>query len=83
MFRSTRIIKLDKEKDRICVRIESGSCEWGSMLCKERRQHLLASLAEDPNLLLCGDQYFQKMSLTHNGEKWIVEAEAVVDRRNI
>jgi hypothetical protein len=81
MFRSVRNINLGQGQERIQVRIETVPCEWGTAICRERRQHLLESLANDSMLLQCGDQDFKKLSITHNGERWVVEAEATVDRR--
>jgi len=81
MFRSVRNVNLGNGQERIQVRIETIPCEWGTPICKERKQHLLESLAADALLLTCGDQDFKRMSMTHNGERWVVEAEAIVDRR--
>jgi hypothetical protein len=81
MLRTIRTIRLGQGQERIQVRIETIPCEWGTPICKERRQHLLEAMANDSGLLICGDQEFHKMSMIHNGERWVVEAEATVDRR--
>lgn len=43
---------------------------------------LLDNFANNPSLLLCGITPFDTMRMFHDGEKWIVEAEAVTEIPN-
>jgi hypothetical protein len=81
MYRFQTSTKMDDHQERIRVRIESDPCEKGSLLAREYKMSLLHNLAANPSLLQCGDQDFQTMKMFHNGDRWLIEAEALVDRR--
>jgi hypothetical protein len=60
------------------VLIESEDCEWGTQHCKYVQFELLGYIANDPSVSACGYSEFKKLTMLHNGTKWIVEAEATV-----
>lgn len=69
---------------RHCVRIESDGCDEGPQSLRGRIEafHLLRTLADVPDLLLCGTQSFERLTMRHDGQRWIVEAESTerIDR---
>jgi hypothetical protein len=42
---------------------------------------LFRAFAEDPTLLMHGDIDFVSMRMAHNGERWVVETELIVERK--
>jgi hypothetical protein len=61
---------------RTRVRIEGDPCEPDTLLADQMRQHLLANVAENPQLVACGSGAFQTFKMFHDNTKWIIEAEA-------
>ncbi len=61
---------------RYTVKFESELCEPGVQMNTERVR-MLRTLAETPELQMCGYYPFQKLSMRHTGEMWIIELEAI------
>lgn len=61
---------------RYSVRYESEPCEPGSKESRMEQMRLLRTLAESPELQICGFFPFQKMSMRHTGDCWLIELEA-------
>lgn len=61
---------------RYTVKYESDPCEPGTMQARAVQIALLRTIGETPDLQLCGLIPFQKMSIRHTGECWLVELEA-------
>jgi len=55
---------------------ESEYCEEGSIQAKFQQIQMIRTLADTPELQLCGYYPFQKMSMRHNGTNWVMELEA-------
>ena len=66
------------ENTRHRVRVESDECPPGTPLARVLQYRLLAHLAEVPDLLACGTTSFERLTMVHDGVRWVVEAEAVV-----
>jgi len=60
---------------RYTVRLESELCEPGIPANMERMR-MLRTIADTPDLQMCGFYPFQKFSMRHTGEMWIIELEA-------
>jgi hypothetical protein len=65
---------------RYRVRIESDPCEQGSDLAERFRFMLLQNIVDNPALVACGYSPFQTLRMTHTGQCWVIEAEAIVAR---
>jgi hypothetical protein len=72
---------LQDDKVRFRVVLEGEAYTKGSQESRVDQFRLLKMIAEDPSLTACGMGDFHKLTMTHNGTRWIVEAEAVVDAR--
>jgi hypothetical protein len=72
MKRTTAETKIGTTQIRNRVKIED---EPGDP--RYRLHLLLADLASNPALLACGYETAQRISIVHNGQNWVVEAEAV------
>lgn len=66
------------ENTRHRVRIEGDECPAGSPLARVLAYRLLTHLAETPDLLACGTTSFARLTMAHDGGKWVVEAEALI-----
>ena len=64
---------------RYRTRIEDDSSQAGSWEARQRFLNLLQTLSQTPDLINCGLNLPQKISISHNGESWVVEAEATVE----
>lgn len=62
---------------RYSVRFESELCEPGTTQYRMEQMRLLRTLADSPELQMCGFYPFQKMSVRHTGEFWLIELEAI------
>lgn len=71
---------LGNGRTRYRVRIESDEC--ANDLIEPIKQMLMRNFADSPHLLHCGPGPFQQLKMTHNGNIWIVEAEAIVETPN-
>lgn len=79
MRRSQKILPIGADLIRVVVRLETDDAPPNSPLYRYHQFHLLRTLAEQPDLTNCGLSAFQKLTIHHNGERWIAEAEAVVE----
>ena len=68
---------IGEDQERIRVRIETDECVPESQAAHFFVFELLRHLAEQPDLSACGMVPFQKLSIFHDGKRWIAEAEAV------
>lgn len=66
-------------KTRHKVRIESDQCREPPSLTRLIQNQMIEHLANVPDLLVCGPEPFQKLSMYHDGDKWVIEAEAEVE----
>ena len=62
---------------RYRVTFESDPAPVGTPDYRVVQRALLQSLLDNPGLLDCGMNPFQTLKMTHNGETWTVEIEAV------
>lgn len=77
MNRFTTETKIDDKAVRIKVRIEDVPTLRGSYEYRVRQFQLLEELGSDPRLSACGPSDFEKLSMQHDGIRWVVETEAV------
>jgi hypothetical protein len=81
MKRSMTKVVIQDNKTRYRVTIESDECLKGSQEARVIQFLLLRSIADEPSLTACGMSDFQRMTMTHNGEKWIVECESIEENK--
>ena len=63
-------------QDRYTLRYESEACEPGSREARMEQMRMLRTIADTPELQICGFHPFQKMSMRHTGDCWVIELEA-------
>jgi hypothetical protein len=80
MYRSTIRVALDNNKQRVVNRIEGNDVVKGSAEFEHARYQMLVAIANDPSLLHCGDSHFETLKMFHNGQRWIVETEVLIER---
>ena len=83
MHKTWSATPLDDDTVRTRARIESDACEKGSLHARQIATSLFQNIADDPSLLLCGYEQFQTLKMHHNGERWVIELEAIVRRQNV
>lgn len=62
------------------VKYESDICEPDSFEGKTQVVHMLKCLSEIKDLLYCEQDFFEVMSMRHNGSKWVIEL--IVDKKD-
>ena len=67
---------------RYRVRIEGDDCSPDSHLAEQFKWMLLSNVVDNPALVMCGPIPFQTLHLSHNGERWIMELEALTKAQN-
>lgn len=77
MNRKTTTVSIGGGQCRVSVRIESEPCEIDTMEARRAQVALLRGLTDNIELLNCGFKPFQKLTMRHTGEVWLVEMEAV------
>lgn len=63
---------------RWTTKIVDDPSEEGSDLSGVQLRRLFQDLAESPALLMCGSELCEKLTITHNGTSWVLEAQADV-----
>jgi hypothetical protein len=59
------------------VTFTSDPCEPGTASQRAAQVSLLKTLADTPELQLCGLNFFEKMRMSHDGTNWHIVLEAV------
>jgi hypothetical protein len=80
MDRSVHEVKISSTRTRIRVRVSSDICPAPPESASRWHQyHLLTTLAHDPQLLMCGDAPFQTLTVKYVHDRWVAEAESMID----
>lgn len=79
MRRAIAKSRVDDGHTRHSVRIEGEDCAQNTHEARVLQHQMLEMLAQDVSMLACGHAPFQKMTMRHDGERWVVEAEALAD----
>jgi hypothetical protein len=77
MNRSLKQIKLVDGQSKYVSRIEGDACQPNTIGAKFLQLQLLDQLAHTPGMIDCGNLPYQTMKMFHDGEKWVVELEAI------
>ena len=72
-------IKIGETKHRYRVILEDEDSEQYTESYNYRQKLFLKTLADSPDLLLCGYLPFERLKIYYDGQKWIAEAEAEGD----
>lgn len=79
MHRSYTKVKIGDHQTRHSVRLYSDFCEYGTHAARVAQSMLIQTIADTPQLVTCGPTIFDKLVIKHDGERWVVEAEAIVN----
>lgn len=81
MRKSLKRIPVGERRTRYIVTYfgETVDLELGDLDVHHKQVLMLRTLADQPELLVCGAARFQKMAMNFNGSEWVVEMQAVVD----
>lgn len=77
MNRKTTTVSVGGGQCRVTVSVTSEPCEAGSMKARMAQVALLRSLTDNVELLNCGFLPFEKLTMRHTGDVWLIEMEAV------
>lgn len=61
---------------RRTIRLTSEPCTPNTIEARMQQVQLLREFAETPEVQMCGFTFFQKMTMSHTGEVWVIELEA-------
>lgn len=77
MKRTTTKATMADNQVKVIVRLESDPCENGTLEGRRQQVELLKALTSNIELMNCGYSPFQKLTMRHTGEAWLIEMEAV------
>lgn len=77
MNRKTTTVSVGGGQCRVTVQISSEPCEIGTMAARQAQVALLRALTDNIELMNCGFKAFEKLTMRHTGEVWLIEMEAV------
>lgn len=75
--------RVGESKVRYRTRIEDDPSSAGSDEARVRQGLFVRQLVDNWPLLSCGYQMFEKLSIFHNGNCWVAEAEAVAEEPHV
>lgn len=79
--RTTKKIHLGENLERYTVRLESPALSRETMHMKRKLVFdMLRDIYDNPALVACGQYDFEKLQIHFNGERWVIEAEAEIQR---
>lgn len=78
MKRVTADVTVGEGKKKSRVRLTSVPCAPGTVEARVEQYRLLRNVADLPDLTHCGLEPFEKLTMYHDGQAWVIEAEAVV-----
>ncbi len=78
MQRNVKKIEIAPGVTRYRVTITGNPCARDTVEGRKQQHAFINDLANNPALLHCGLNLFQKLVVTHNGECWMAEVEAEV-----
>jgi len=70
-------VRLTDTDTKVRTILKSPPCVAGSLEARSAANSFFKSLAEDPNLMNCGDRVFQNFKMYHDGTNWVAELEAI------
>lgn len=79
MRRTATKSRITDNRWRHHVRLEGDLCIPGTHASRIVQAFLLEAVAQDLSLVACGGESFEKLSMRHDGERWVLEAEAVIE----
>jgi len=74
--------RVNESEVRYKVRLEDDVCTPDSQESRFHQLRLLRTLVETPDLLTCGPGPFKKLTIQHDGEKWVCDVEALVEEQS-
>jgi hypothetical protein len=77
MKRSLRSARVTEVENRYSVRLEDEPSPVDGIENRERQKEMLRAVANNPGMMDCGSLRFQTLKMFHDGEKWVIELEAV------
>lgn len=79
MNRRTNNVNIGEGKVRATVRLEGEECSQDTFEARFYQAQMLKVIHDSPALLECAMAPFQTLRMFHDGAKWVIEAEAIVD----
>lgn len=75
--RKQLVAKLNDNLAKYTVRYESDPCTAGTPESTVIQSDLLLTVASTRTLQACGYHYYESLRYFHDGEKWVLELEAI------
>lgn len=72
------VVEIGDSKRRYRAIIHSDECPPAGQTCRYLQYELLRELASNPDMSKLGMEDFQSLKMFHDGNKWVVELEAVI-----
>lgn len=81
MKRFSTVLSLGEGRSKYKVRLESDPAPINTPLHRFVQFGMLREIVDNPELTNCGLASFQKLSMYHNGECWVMELEAEEEKQ--
>jgi hypothetical protein len=79
MRRTVSEARVGDNQVRYRTRIEDDGSQQNSWEARRKLLDLLGTILQSPDLMNCGFNTPQKLSIYHSGTGWVLEAEATVE----
>ena len=77
-MRTVKRLNYDLNRNRVTVELTSEECAPKTQQARVTLVELLKSCIDDQNYLHCDGDLLEKMTITHDGVRWILRSEAIV-----
>jgi hypothetical protein len=73
--RTSKKVSLGGDSFKSVVQFESEPCSKDTLASRKEQVSILKTLVDTPSLLVLGYREFEKLTMTHNGNAWVVTLE--------
>lgn len=73
-------LNVGEDQERHVVRLESMLCAPNGVESYVLRGEMIRQIVATPEALNCGPVPFQKMAMFHDGQCWVIEVQATIDK---
>ena len=82
MRKSTKRIPIGTSQVRYIVTLTSDPVMAGALDMNQKQHEMLRTLADQPEMCICGPGRFDKLRMDFNGSEWVIQMESVTEANN-
>lgn len=82
MRRSISSVRISENQVRYRTKLEGDDCPPDTYESRMQQSRLIEAIHDQPGLVACGVHPFQRLTIRHDGTRWIAEAEALAEEQS-